>query len=105
MCRIEGGEFYDRALASKPGGFALFCTMCPQPGVNLVLAKDDPEWLKSINLMADGNFKQEHMKMRGNPNMDIRLRDGTRFMVKSGPFEEYLAKTPNASRNQKASYQ
>ena len=37
----------------------------------------------------DGNFQAEHMKMR-NPENDISLSDGTRFMVSKIPYESHL---------------
>ncbi|KAK7440437.1 hypothetical protein VKT23_017075 [Stygiomarasmius scandens] len=101
MCRMEGGELHDPEVASRPGGLAVFCSMCPQPGINLVMEQNDPDWLKSFSLVGDGNFKQEHMKMRGDPDQDVRLADGTRFMVASKPFKEYLSRTPNRSKNRK----
>ena len=37
----------------------------------------------------DGNFQVEHMKMR-NPENDISLSDGMRFMVSKIPYESHL---------------
>ncbi len=37
----------------------------------------------------DGNFQAEHMKMR-NPENNVPLSDGTRFMVSQMPYEEHL---------------
>jgi hypothetical protein len=39
--------------------------------------------------MMDGNFQAEHMKMR-NPENDVRLSEGTGFMVSRIPYESHL---------------
>ena len=35
VVRIQAGYGYDTAAAIAPGGLAIFCPACPQPGVNL----------------------------------------------------------------------
>ncbi|THU99489.1 hypothetical protein K435DRAFT_618658, partial [Dendrothele bispora CBS 962.96] len=32
---LEGGGFHEPCLCKVPGGLALFCTCCPQPGINV----------------------------------------------------------------------
>lgn len=44
-------------------------------------------------LLADGNFKQEHLKMKF-PDDDVPLSDGHGYMVTKAPFERYLAEMP-----------
>ncbi|KAK7685249.1 hypothetical protein QCA50_011612 [Cerrena zonata] len=79
------------------GGLAPFCPACPQPGINLLTDwQDDPlKWKYMRTLLGDGNFKQEHLKMKY-PKDDIPLSDGHAYMVGKAGFEEYLAKIPEA---------
>jgi len=37
----------------------------------------------------DGNFQVEHMRMK-NPENDVSLSDGTRFMVSKKPYKSHL---------------
>jgi len=39
--------------------------------------------------MIDGNFQAEHMRMR-NPESDVPLSDGTRFMVSKKQYKSHL---------------
>ncbi|KAK7696208.1 hypothetical protein QCA50_000861 [Cerrena zonata] len=79
----------------KEGGLAIFCPACPQPGVNLPedWAKEDDQWRFMRTLLADGNFKQEHLKMK-NPEDDVPLSDGHGYFVAQKGFDEYIKKAP-----------
>ena len=46
-------------------------------------------WKYMQTVIMDGNFKSEHLMMR-NPEDDVCLSDGEGFMVRSGPYKEYL---------------
>ena len=49
--------------------------------------------------MGDGNFKQDHLKMK-NPDEDVPFSDGEGYMVRKNDFDEYLrltATVPDAS--------
>ena len=48
-------------------------------------------------LVTDGNFKQDHLKMK-NPSDDISLSDGHRYMVGKEGFEKYLSSAPPLSK-------
>ena len=48
-------------------------------------------------LVADGNFKQDHLKMK-NPGDDISLSDGHGYMVGKESFERYLLSAPPLSK-------
>ena len=51
-------------------------------------------------LVADGNFKQDHLKMR-NDNDDVPLNDGLRYMVGRKDFNTYMGSVPPSSKTQK----
>lgn len=44
-------------------------------------------------LLADGNFKQEHLKMKY-PEDDVPLSDGHGYMVGKKDFDHYIDKAP-----------
>lgn len=44
-------------------------------------------------LLADGNFKQEHLKMKY-PEEDVPLSDGHGYMVGKAGFDEYISNAP-----------
>ena len=50
-------------------------------------------WKFQRTLLADGNFKQEHLKMK-NPSDDVPLSDGHGYMVTKQDFQLYLKNTP-----------
>ncbi|THU80293.1 hypothetical protein K435DRAFT_695972 [Dendrothele bispora CBS 962.96] len=90
---IEGGGFHEPELCDIPGGLALFCTSCAQPGVNLFEAQaDDPSWLHRIYVTMDGDFKMEQLKQRS-PESEVRLRDGQGFLVGREKYMEFLERT------------
>lgn len=45
-------------------------------------------------LIADGNFKQEHLKMKY-PDDDVSLSDGHGYMVQRDKFNDYITNVPN----------
>ncbi|KAK7692105.1 hypothetical protein QCA50_003724 [Cerrena zonata] len=92
--RQRAGYAYSPPDAIPAGGLALFCPACPQPGVNLPDDwKSDPDRKKYMRtLLADGNFKQDHLKMKYDSD-DVALSDGHGYMVTRAPFEEYLSST------------
>ncbi|KAI0069321.1 hypothetical protein K474DRAFT_1577288, partial [Panus rudis PR-1116 ss-1] len=94
----RAGLAHDKDRTIGQGGLALFCPTCPQPGVNLPSGyQDDPEsWKYRPVMIADGNFKQEHVDMK-NPMDDIALSDGHGYMVTRAPYQEYLKKNPHSS--------
>ncbi|THU86296.1 hypothetical protein K435DRAFT_868422 [Dendrothele bispora CBS 962.96] len=90
---LEGGGFHDPTLCKVPGGLALFCTCCPQPGINVFSVKEgDPPWVYRIYVTIDGNFKLEQLMQR-NGEMEVRLRDGKGFLVGIDKYMEFLDKT------------
>ncbi|KAG1751479.1 uncharacterized protein EDB91DRAFT_1039401, partial [Suillus paluster] len=45
------------------GDLTLFCPTCPQPGINLLLSREESldDWKYIRSFMMDGNFKVEHL--------------------------------------------
>ncbi|KAJ6563254.1 hypothetical protein B0H10DRAFT_1966176 [Mycena sp. CBHHK59/15] len=87
----RAGIAHDNPTRS-PGDLALFCVSCPQPGKNVTieevkLSADLPQ------IVVDGNFKLENLKMR-NPEDDVRLSDGQMFFVGSVLYDEHVRITP-----------
>ena len=44
-------------------------------------------------LVADGNFKQDHLRSK-NPQDDIALSDGQGYMVGKDDFDRYISSAP-----------
>jgi len=77
--------------SSTPGGLAIFCPSCPQPGINLPPDWTNlPNWVTRRTITVDGNFHADHIKMR-RPDLDIWLSDGKAFMVEDTRYMEYLS--------------
>jgi len=85
------------------GSMALFCTACPQHGINL---KDD--WkadpnrnLYIRNFVSDGNFKADHVKQK-NINDDVYLSSGEGYMTEPNEYaanvEEMVKIAPRFKR-------
>ncbi|KAF4580246.1 hypothetical protein EYR40_003228 [Pleurotus pulmonarius] len=89
--RLKTGCWGDEDNA--PGQQAIFCPACPQPGINVTSktwnTATDPDWLLSPLLVADGNFKFDHLQLK-NPQSDVALRDGTGFLVTTSTYENHL---------------
>ena len=52
-------------------------------------------WKYVPTVVGDGNFKQDHLKMR-NPEEDVPLSDSEGYMVGKHDFEQYLRLTDTA---------
>ena len=79
----------------KPGEgeLAMFCAVCPQPGINLPENwEDDKEQWKYIpGFVADGNFVCNHLFGRPGKE-DIWLQDGLMFMAQKNKYYAHLSK-------------
>ena len=77
---------------TRPGGLALFCPACPQPGINLPENwKTLPDqWRFRRAFVGDGNFKAELHK--GVWDKDIFLNQGLGYMV-GQQYQEHLEAT------------
>ena len=107
MARINSGLGHEEKAELQPGGLAIFCPACPQPGINLPSRWDqDPKryapftsaggsifivfrWLYTRSIVIDGNFSAEHLKMR-QPEKDVPLSPGGRYMVEPKRYESHL---------------
>ncbi|KAI5987002.1 hypothetical protein EDC04DRAFT_2873478 [Pisolithus marmoratus] len=85
------GFGHDTEQDPGDGGLALFCTACPQPGLNL-----PADWKVQYDrdtvtrqYVVDGNFTAQHMKMN-KPELDVALSDGKGYMVSEVPYQSHL---------------
>ncbi|KAK7678330.1 hypothetical protein QCA50_018678 [Cerrena zonata] len=94
--RQNAGVAHDANVKVTGGGLALFCPACPQPGINLPddWQADSEKWKFMRTLIGDGNFKQEHLKMKY-PEDDVPLSDGHGYFVGKRDFDEYIANAPH----------
>lgn len=51
-------------------------------------------WKYMRTLLADGNFKQEHLRMKY-PEDDVPLSDGHGYMVGKADFDQYIEHAPD----------
>lgn len=64
------------------------------PAISLKLSSDTTHRWKFMRvLIADGNFKQEHLKMKY-PDDDIALSNGHGYVVERKRFDAYIASAP-----------
>ncbi|KAH6905921.1 hypothetical protein BKA70DRAFT_1430348 [Coprinopsis sp. MPI-PUGE-AT-0042] len=83
--------FGHREDQSTTGGLVLYCSACPQVGINLPYNwRDDTAntWKYSISLAADGNFSLVHRKQKGTD--DVWLKNGEGFLVAEQPYAAHL---------------
>ncbi|OAX34285.1 hypothetical protein K503DRAFT_794227 [Rhizopogon vinicolor AM-OR11-026] len=78
------GFGHDMKVQPGQGELALFCTTCPQPGINM------PLWLVMQRYVVDGNFTAQHMNMK-QPHLDVSLSDGLGYMVTEGEYQAHLS--------------
>ncbi|KAF9034136.1 hypothetical protein BJ165DRAFT_1566996, partial [Panaeolus papilionaceus] len=79
---------------TKPaaGELGIFCSTCPQPGVNL-----PPDWeekdpdIYGRSFVADGNFKADHLSSATRAE-ETPLYDGAGMMPKSEIYKEHIRK-------------
>lgn len=53
-------------------------------------------WKYMRTLLADGNFKQDHLAMK-NDHDDVALSDGCHYMVNRSKFEAYIKSAPSVA--------
>ncbi|KAG1720993.1 hypothetical protein EDB19DRAFT_1898384 [Suillus lakei] len=80
-----------------PGDLALFCPLCPQPGINMPLLWEQ-KWLVMKRLVVDGNFTAQHMNMQ-EPEQDIFLLDGSGYMKRSTCSNHRAVNVANANQS------
>lgn len=74
-----------------PGSLANFCPTCPQPEKNLPTNwKEDPNrFVFGVTLLADGNFKADHVAQKS--NNDVWLLDGGGMAPNREAYFSFLA--------------
>ena len=83
------GAIYNES--TLPGSLTIFCTSCPQPGINLPPDwMSLPKWQTRRTVDVDGNFQADHIKMR-RPDLDVPLTNGLGFMTEEQRYKEYLS--------------
>ncbi|KAI0640393.1 hypothetical protein C8Q79DRAFT_921614 [Trametes meyenii] len=80
-----------------PGGLAVLCPACPQPGMNMRPGWQEcaPEYryVDALHYSIDGNF---HLGLKAkdmDPN-DVALSEGSGYFVNTTDFKTYLTKAP-----------
>ncbi|KAI6029004.1 hypothetical protein EDC04DRAFT_2572725 [Pisolithus marmoratus] len=91
---LKWSGFQDNKEGSKKGDLAIFCAVCPQPGINVSPMSNLDHWKYTRMVVMDGNFKVEHMHERW-PDDQVWLMDGRGFMVTNPPYQAYLKATPH----------
>jgi hypothetical protein len=107
IARVNSGLGHEDGAVPQPGGLAIFCPACPQPGINLPQDWQQDSnryrvyiyfslsfmlcrWLYTRSIVIDGNFSAEHLKMK-RPDEDVALSPGKRYMVEPSRYELHLS--------------
>ncbi|KAF8337253.1 hypothetical protein F5887DRAFT_890729 [Amanita rubescens] len=74
----------------SPGELANFCPACPQPGINLPdnWKNDTNKWVYRRVLVADGNFKADHVRQKG--ASDVWLSEGSGMFALRKDYKAFL---------------
>ncbi|KIO00302.1 hypothetical protein M404DRAFT_102546, partial [Pisolithus tinctorius Marx 270] len=91
---LKWNGFRGTTRSAEKGRLALFCTACPQPGINVDTNEDLDHWRFTHTVVMDGNFKAEHMHERKSEDQ-VRLMDGLGYMVTNPNYVDYLKATPH----------
>ncbi|KAI6026871.1 hypothetical protein BKA83DRAFT_4050885, partial [Pisolithus microcarpus] len=96
---LKWSGFKDNKNCSNKGDLAIFCAVCPQPGINYPNRQNPitlicSSWKYTRTVVMDGNFKAEQMHER-RPDDQVWLMDGRGFMVTNPPYRSYLKATPH----------
>ena len=87
------GYGHNKKDPRKPdaGSLANFCPTCPQPGKNLPenWKEDRNRSVFGVVLLADGNFKADHVKQKS--DNDVWLWDGGGMAPNRDEYYTYLA--------------
>ncbi|KAF9548795.1 hypothetical protein CPC08DRAFT_593260, partial [Agrocybe pediades] len=88
-------------LQAGKGELANFCVACPQDGKNLPpdWKQWSEKWMFRQTLVADGNFKANHVRS-SNPDTDVWLLDGGGMAPNRHDYTDYLLHAKN--KNTKA---
>ncbi|KAF6743574.1 hypothetical protein DFP72DRAFT_858661 [Ephemerocybe angulata] len=88
-----------RGRKPEKGELALYCAVCPQPGINLPPNwRDLTElWLFKRYIVIDGNFKLHHLLIRGE-DKGISLIAGAAYMIEKGYMDRVLKNAPESKQ-------
>ncbi|KAH9068018.1 hypothetical protein EDB83DRAFT_2223119 [Lactarius deliciosus] len=89
--RMEQGLGHQSEDTALDGSLAIFCPVCPQPGINLPndwKTRYEPNELIRTFIM-DGNFSAEHMRHRSGER-DVALSAGMAFMANPELYKAHL---------------
>ncbi|KAI6151215.1 hypothetical protein BKA82DRAFT_3975358 [Pisolithus tinctorius] len=82
----------DGIRTTKPGGLAVLCPACPQPGMNLPDDWKDAEpskkFLYSLIIAIDANFRLKNRARAS--DQDPGLHTGLAYFVADGPYNEHV---------------
>ncbi|KAF6746113.1 hypothetical protein DFP72DRAFT_992875 [Ephemerocybe angulata] len=94
--------YANRSDFPGPGGLALFCAACPQPGINLprTWIDDLRRWLYMRGFVIDGNFKCIHRMQKGGTK-DIGLKAGEGYVTAPIPYSEHVLETTEEKERSK----
>ncbi|KAI6156941.1 hypothetical protein BKA82DRAFT_4345997 [Pisolithus tinctorius] len=91
---LKWNGFCGTTRSAEKGRLALFCTACPQPGINVDTNEDLDHWQFTHTVVMDGNFKAEHMHERKSEDQ-VQLMDRLGYMVTNPNYADYLKATPH----------
>jgi hypothetical protein len=85
------GQQPGQPINPGPGELGYFCAACPQAGINIPTnwQEDSNRWIFRRMLVADGNFKADHVRQKGAGD-DIWLSDGTGMMTERAGYQDFL---------------
>ncbi|KAF9054761.1 hypothetical protein BJ165DRAFT_1566299, partial [Panaeolus papilionaceus] len=104
MCRIwrwmkklkwAGLRLDGKAAKPTSGQFTVFCSACPQPGINIPdnWHEEPDAAVYGRTFVADGNFKADHVEYKGK---DAPLYDRHGMMPNSSEYQSYLKQANHA---------
>ncbi|KDQ05827.1 hypothetical protein BOTBODRAFT_95750, partial [Botryobasidium botryosum FD-172 SS1] len=72
---------------------AYLCPACPQPGLNFFPSEglDGPDYIHTLFLAVDGNFRLQLKKKVRDDQHDFHLHDGEAYFRNEEEYKEYLA--------------
>ncbi|KAF6755172.1 hypothetical protein DFP72DRAFT_847739 [Ephemerocybe angulata] len=88
-----------RGRKPEKGELALYCAICPQPGINLPPNWESLTelWLYKRYIVIDGNFKLHHLIIRGQ-DRGISLIAGAAYMIEKAYQDKVLKNAPESKQ-------
>ncbi|KAF6747984.1 hypothetical protein DFP72DRAFT_1074860 [Ephemerocybe angulata] len=100
LLKRHGFGHEGRGRKPEKGELALYCAICPQPGINLPSNwKSLTElWLYKRYIVIDGNFKLHHLIIRGQ-DRGISLIAGAAYMIEKAYQDKVLKNAPESKQD------